>query len=695
MISNHAQGASTPYGENYGQWGTQSHRGTPTFRDGDYNAALLQNPMHCQDPSLLGDKPQVQLEVSQKQRRYLSWGTLLPTLAVFTLTSGLGLAVLVWLLAKRRSSPSEMFRDGYLLVDEGTKKSNNTAESATLRALTVTSFISTIVSATSPILMSLVGYHIAHLWVKEQEKTRSRHDGGPTPLQYGLMLHVLSASSIVSLYDAVRYLFKGKLRPSVPSYFRTAVIMGVIVYVVTHLIGLADLWLHVTTTAVLHNVTSNSEPLLASLAFNETNCNESDYLPNTGVCMSHFGGWARNTPWLVDAGESAVSNSSSDRITITLAEADDMAVTVPLSVNKTAKFKATTFGMRAHCNSLNSLCGRDIDIFMRVNCSNLGITAIPTGDEFVLSVALVAPIHPWNDPAISPLPGQSGLPVGFMDRCGTNPVKSVLQLRWFVHNEEDDTSLNDAVNGWPASTLTLLASCSIEIFNVTLQYDGTTGANNWALDTAGSVPSSERFATILISPYSWQMISDRLTINIRARATVARNVQDVMAALNQELARLALGYVSGSFVFVPATDVQILTPTIVGRYLLAPLLTFTGLLALYGLIALLVFAMSSITTTGSIHVPSELRGKPKDKDVPELKLAQLRLLNPLPIVAQQFGEYRSPTPNFASDPDGRSAKTSAMDLFSETELGGMEVKRLRLGLERGSVRPRYGVWKNE
>ncbi|KAG8711012.1 hypothetical protein FRC09_020818 [Ceratobasidium sp. 395] len=293
MSSNRAQGVSTPYGESYGQRGAQLHVDTPNLH-----------------PSLLSGKPHAQLEVSQKRHRYSSWGALLPTLAVFTLTSGLGLAVLAWLLVKSRSPFSEVFQDGYLLVDEGTKNWNSTVESATLRALTATSFISTIVSATSPVLMSLVGYHVAHLWVKEQEETRSRQDTGPTPLQYGLVLQALSASSITSLAAAVRYLFKGKQRPRVPSYFRVAVTMGVIVYVVTHLIGLADLWLHATTTAVLHDVTStdsDSESLLTSLAFDETNCEEFDYPPQWGVCMPRRGGWARDLPWLVDAGELAVS----------------------------------------------------------------------------------------------------------------------------------------------------------------------------------------------------------------------------------------------------------------------------------------------------------------------------------------------------------------------------------------------------
>ncbi|KAG9078997.1 hypothetical protein FS749_008937 [Ceratobasidium sp. UAMH 11750] len=240
--------------------------------------------------------------------------------------------------------------------------------------------------------------------------------------------------------------------------------------------------------------------------------------------------------------------------------------------------------------------------------------------------------------------------------------------------------------------MTVFASCSIEVFNVTLLYDGTAGSKAWVLDPGETVLSEPRFATALIAPYSWQMVTDRLTTGIRARAVTARTADEVMASLNQELGRLALGFVSGSFVFAPAADVQILTPTILGRYPLAPLLAFTGLLALYGLIALVVFAMSTNATSSLVHVPSELRGKPQDKAVLELKLAQMRLLNPLPVVAQYFGQHQTSMPG-ADDPDARSVKTSALDLFPEAETREGNETRLRLGLEGGSLRPRYGVWR--
>ncbi|KAG8796051.1 hypothetical protein FRC12_005841 [Ceratobasidium sp. 428] len=529
----------------------------------------------------------------------------------------------------------------------------------------------------------------------DQAADQPRRITGPTPLQYGLMLQVLSASSIISLQDAVFYLIRGRSRrPNAPSYFTTPVVMGVVVYLITHLIGLADLWLHATTTAVLYNVTSSttgSELLLTSFKFNETYCDKFDFPPLDGVCMASLDGWAQKYPWLVDVGQSVVSNSSVDRMTITLADANDTAITVPLSVNKLAKFTATTFGMRARCDSLNNKC--DHDSTYMTNCTNIGITAIPSNGSTIMSVALVPPAtgQNWNGP---PIRDSGAILYGLANGQAANPVASVLQLRWSSQTDGPTRTPNPAVDTYPIPAVTVYASCSIDVLNATVTYDGTAGDKNWELVPEGTVLAEDRFATTLISPYSWQLVTDRLTTNIRARAMLANTTEEVMSLLNQELGRLALGIVSGSFVFVPATNVEIIAPTILGRYPLAPLLSFVALLLLYGLIALVIFIMTTKTTTTSVHIPAELRDKDRDKTVPELDLAQMRLMSPLPVVAQLFAEYQFVTPG-ASDPDARSAKSSVVGLFAEDGDGRANPIRLRIGLEDGNSRPRYGVWKSE
>jgi hypothetical protein len=80
------------------------------------------------------------IKAHKPRRQRISYGTLLPTLLVFILTSGLGIALIAWLWIRCKVPVSEAFSTGYILADEGVKREGG-MESATLRALTVTSFI--------------------------------------------------------------------------------------------------------------------------------------------------------------------------------------------------------------------------------------------------------------------------------------------------------------------------------------------------------------------------------------------------------------------------------------------------------------------------------------------------------------------------------------------------------------------------
>lgn len=93
---------------------------------------------------------------------------------------------------------------------------------------------------------------------------------------------------------------------------------------------------------------SESSPLTTSLAFNESLCDKFDFPPLSNICMANIDGWAQSQKYLVDAGQLVVSNASSERAVITLADADDLAVIVPPSIDRLAKFKVTTYGVRTN-----------------------------------------------------------------------------------------------------------------------------------------------------------------------------------------------------------------------------------------------------------------------------------------------------------------------------------------------------------
>jgi hypothetical protein len=213
-------------------------------------------------------------------------------------------------------------------------------------------------------------------------------------------------------------------------------------------------------------------------------------------------------------------------------------------------------------------------------------------------------------------------------------------------------------------------------------------------------PSSDRFATTLISPYAWQLVTDHLAINIKSRAMSANSSQQVMAALNQELSRLALGYVSGAFIFDSASDVHTTIPTLLGRYPLVPLLVFVLLLFIYGLIGVVIFATSFNMRSDEVLVPPELRRlaqstEETDQLIPSLELVRLRLTSPLPILAQFFSD---PVINLKlagpEDPDARSILDNVTKMFDETGSARYQERRLKFGLERTELRPRFGIWKD-
>ncbi|KAG9120197.1 hypothetical protein FRC07_004398 [Ceratobasidium sp. 392] len=638
------------------------------------------------------------LEGKSQQPSQIRLRRLFPTLAVFTLTAGLGCAVLVWLFVRLKIPASEAFRKGYLLVDEGVKRQDGGMESASLRALAATSFISTIIAATSPILMTLIAYLIAYTWVNEDRKPPldKSKQVGPTPLQYGLLLQILSASSVVSLYDSVFYLTK-RSRARAPSYFATAVLLGVAVYLITHLVGLADIWLHATTSAVLFNLTmsDSSATLKTAVAFNESRCSASYYSQQgRQICLTSDDAWAYQPEEksYIPIGQAVIANYSSDRKAITLADEQDLAIVVPLTIDKLTTFKAPTFGALSQCEPITAQCSQ---VGTQKNCSNLGITAIPTDPNVIGSVALTHPFDKWNSSQFQFNNHKYGPAACYL----TNPVQSLIQLRWSSQINGPVEIPNSVAYGNYTPLIDIYAKCNLSFYNLTVAYDGRApNGKYWGVVPGSKELSTEAFASTLAGPFSWQLIMDTLTANIKSRAMLSNTDEQVTAALNQETSRLALGFVSDSFIFTDASDVQIYQPTILGKYPIVPLLAFVTLLFIYGLIALAVFVMSFGLRTDVISIPPSLRDNVSCHDgireVPALEVAQLRLLSPLPLVAQTFERLPRPSSRPGHrDADARSAATDEIELFDES--GPLVETRLRLGLEDTEIRPRYGVWEQK
>ncbi|CEL58585.1 hypothetical protein RSOLAG1IB_08661 [Rhizoctonia solani AG-1 IB] len=635
---------------------------------------------------------------------------LIPTLIVFVMTTGAGISLTTWLFSKMKvRTIKESFQYGYILADEGSREIDGSA-SATFYALTAASFISTFINATSPVLMMLISYRIAHLWIRSQLfPADPSRDAGPTPVQYGMLVEVLGSPSILSLGTAVYYLARHRARASAPHYFWKAVTFGVVVYLITHLVGLADTWLHATTSAVLHNLPSTNNslldpPLYANLAFNSSYC---EFYPSLS-CATGMSTWAPHNPALIYEGLNVVSNSSLYRRVITLKDSNDLAIIIPPLPNKfeTATFNISSVGVRAHCESLStreSRCFRD-NVPSTINCVERGIKVIPANVTagprmlFPNLVATKAPQNLWIEAA------KAGAISRSPACCVGNPAESVVQLSWvFGEGYDEDPQPNPAVLTVPAGRpLRIFAACNLTVYNITASYDGTVAENRrWSLVEGSDVQSTPYFADAILAAYAMNLISDHAAINIKSRAMSTNSSDEVMTALSQEISRLALGMTSGLFYFTPASNVTVYDPIILGHYELAPLLAFVFLLFIYGLIALVIFSTSFHMHSSTVAVPRELRhrdstGKSEDESIPELELVRLRLSSPIPAFVQVFTQPMSSSqPPGPNDPDAQSVSQSIIGFLPEVELPKYTESRLRFGLEDTELRPRFGVWSEQ
>lgn len=78
-------------------------------------------------------------------------------------------------------------------------------------------------SWTAPFVVSVFGFLLAALWIRQSNAGRNARL--PTPTQYGLLLALLSGSGLKNVYDAMAYLvFRRRSRPAASSLFHVAIL---------------------------------------------------------------------------------------------------------------------------------------------------------------------------------------------------------------------------------------------------------------------------------------------------------------------------------------------------------------------------------------------------------------------------------------------------------------------------------------
>ncbi|KAJ7286230.1 hypothetical protein C8J57DRAFT_1287075 [Mycena rebaudengoi] len=458
---------------------------------------------------------------------------------------------------------------------------------APLLGLTLSTIATHIVSLSVPFLVSAAAYCVAWKWLADQEFPHPMRVAVPTPLQYGLIVKMLTVPSIGSVYQAGHYLrvWRGEIR--FPRTFHLALALTSLILGLAYLLILADIWLHAASSVV--QSTSTIPRVSFGVAFNESVCIG---LP---ACLNGTQGWASGEPWVPQVGLRIASNSSDTSLSvITVNNASDLAIVVP----KSTSFEAPSFGVRAQCVGLTP----QIPLAMGNSTGRTNSTSANSTSPVQYSTNLT--------PAAGPM---------------ANPQGLQLQLSWTSNGTLPPANRLSTLmsNG----DIVTLASCQLAFYNITFRHqDGQYSIGQLEL-------SNSRFANILQGALFSQL----------GNLQLAKNYDSALAAVNQELGRITLALSAGTL--QPTTFISQSPPinTLFGRYPLGPVIAYASLLYAYALTAGGLYIWAA-------RLRSPLFRAAGHRTTSAAQLAQMRLTDPLALVATLFPAHTDDHYPMADDP---------------------------------------------
>ncbi|CAE6519740.1 unnamed protein product [Rhizoctonia solani] len=504
--------------------------------------------------------------------------------------------------------------------------SSSTLESSSLSALAVSTTISHFLSITTPIVLSLLAYRIAYLWIQAQSSPSADEEGNasrlPTPLHYGVLVRILNSSTILNLGPLAAY-FLPRLRRhssaenttaiSTPRLLREAFATAFFIYALSHAIGLADIWLHsVSSVGIANSVTRADKLPNFSMVFNQTICD-----PSSGLqCMDDATLSGGND--IIRNGALIAANSTNPTkiSVITLADANDTAILTPSDFVREWNFSANTYGARAQCYPISDLCAETgcspdyasgpvvetPDMYLEKlrfpkTTAKVGVRGPVFGDYRDLSriMAYVGNVTVGSS---------TGVPASVITDIPPNPGPVLIKLRWtdpagsvsyaresnngiIKVNNEPGRAGDDEFQGRAISVM--YAQCQLEFVKVRYGYNQK--QKFVAYNIRGMTGDDASMAAVLWSPLIWQRLTDQLVNNIHQACLTESTAQTILATLEQELSRLAIGGAAGLFMRTTQTvgDASKITQVLVGRYPRTPVYVFAGLLYGYAALAIILF----------------------------------------------------------------------------------------------------------
>ncbi|KIO33545.1 hypothetical protein M407DRAFT_17499 [Tulasnella calospora MUT 4182] len=585
---------------------------------------------------------------------------LLSTLCVFLVTGGTATLILGWLYAFRDSEfveggTASVLRNGTFAIRESSGSDEET-HSETLRILMFSALASHLVSVTSTVLVTLLAYRTAAQWLRASEDP---DDINLTPIQHGLLIRTLGSGSLMSIINSLRYASRSR-RANAPRFFTEALVGVTGIYILSHTVGLVDLWLHsgARSISVIRAVPMEAEALYG-IMYDEEKCGSFNktVLPCQKLIAPLNGGiwWAPRAPWIYyESYDTALDVNPYKRVEYI----NNTAILVPGPGKdfKSQGFTFNTHGLRVECANLRDQCDRMpvpvLDVIGRgvspvTNCSKGGYPRVPyhTSGSLKISGRDTRNIQNFVLGIIGDEMGGMihGTP-DFSSAWTSNPASAVVQMRWQNQSALWNT---DTIGVMYLSALDLYATCNMTFLDVLARYDSIEA--EWSiLETSLSQPE---LASVFWTPTIFQMATDDLAHALMPyvlnRGAVALDV------LESSMAKYSMAYAAPLTKFAAASNITTTELLTLGLYPITPTLLLVGCLYIYSIVALVIFFLSCISNNRMISVPRHLtRGGEKDEERSALDVAQTWLTDPLPLMGSLFpgGDGRHAARSVESDP---------------------------------------------
>ncbi|KAG8939737.1 hypothetical protein FRC04_005986 [Tulasnella sp. 424] len=553
----------------------------------------------------------------------------------------------------------------------------STAERATLRILLFSALASHLASVTSTILVTLLAFRAATQWLRASDNP---DHANLTPIQYGLLVRTLGSGSLMSILNTIRYTSRSR-RASAPRFFKEAVVAVTGIYLLSHVVGLLDLWLHsrARSTSVARAVPIESDALYG-IAYNEARCGpfNKTALPCQELIrtVGNESIWGYLSPWIYLESYDTISDVNPYK---TLEYINGTAILVPGPAKnfKSQGFTFNTQGLRVECEPLRDQCDRLpmplIEFFTPgatpvTNCSKAGYPRIPYYTSGVLKESgrdtrniqsLVMGIIGDE------MGGMFNGTADFSSGWTSNPASTVVQLRW-----DAAAARNTPTPGvMYLNYLDLYATCNMTYLDIVAQYDPIDA--NWIILEEDL--SSPELASVLWTPMLFQLGTENLFNALRPYIT--NRGGEAIGMLELLMAKYGMGFAAPLTTFVAASNLTTTQLVTLGLYPTTPTLLLVSCLYIYSIVALIIFVLACTSNNRMIFVPRHLTSEgQQDEERAALDVAQSWLTDPLPFIGAIFPGR-----------DGRQVTRSVEgDPIRQVYDSDWDSGRVGIGLYRGS-----------